>query len=172
MATDAGCGSASGPASIQHGRSDARDVFISLQPAFSKLLESENLVRCCALQLRKVRPRHQVRCRRFAVLHRKKALDISQFEATALGAFRATLGARGHVFGGLSAKILDCGWIGAISCLLVRFQKAEDLAIVEEIVTCPDAFVADEDGRAGNENAHVMAALAAERAIVGRLCWF
>ena len=38
-----------------------------------------------------------------------------------------------------------------ISAFLIRFQKAQDFLIVDDVVAQSDAFVADEDGRSGNE---------------------
>jgi hypothetical protein len=59
-----------------------------------------------------------------------------------------------------------------MTALLIRFQQAPNFLVFDNIVAHRDALVADEDGGPGNEGAHVMLALAAERAAERFWCCF
>ena len=159
------------PACLKHGRRNAQRFFKSLALAFGVLRECVKVFSRLVLQSSEAGRCQKIRRRRFAVAHRKHSPDQAQFEAITLRDMCAAFPARHQLRGGLRAKMFGRRRISLMSALLIRFQQALNFLVFDNVVAQRDAFVADEDGGASNEAAHVMLALAAERAMEDRFLW-
>src|SRR5262245_49457572 len=130
---------------------------------------------CLLVQMGEAGRRQDAALRRhFAIRHRKPSVDTVQGEAIMLRESPAVFHRGGHIFCQHAADMFERGPIGVASALLRCSQQGQDFPygrlLADDVQANLDALIADVNGRAGNQLAHGVLALAAEGAIE-RLSW-